>query len=236
MKSAEAVATDKEIGERLRVARVNAGFETAADAARAMDIPYGTYAGHENGHRGLRSRIEDYGRRFGVTADWLLTGVTKRQDANAPKTYDSPNVRAGSRVPIIDRGPTIPLYGHAVGGQDGEFVLNGNKLDDILAPPSLSRVNGAYAVTVAGESMEPRYLDGETIFVDPERRVIRGDFVVAQVKHPDGEGNPPLAYIKRFLRRNAGELVLEQYNPPKELRFANEDVVSVHFIVASQVR
>ena len=115
-------------------------------------------------------------------------------------------------------------------GPTGNFILNGNKLDDILAPPGLSPVRGAYAVTCAGESMEPRYFDGETVFVDPMRRVRRGDFVVAQIANPN-EGNPPLAYIKRFVRHNDAELILEQFNPAKELRFPHDTVVSVHYIV-----
>jgi phage repressor protein C with HTH and peptisase S24 domain len=124
----------------------------------------------------------------------------------------------------------IPLYGHAVGGVDGEFVLNGNILDHILAPPGLSMARGAYAVTCAGESMEPRYFDGETVFVDPVTRVRRGDFVVAQIRN-DNEGSAPLAFIKRFVRHNDKELVLEQFNPSKELHFKHDDVVSVHYIV-----
>lgn len=68
------MATDKEIGERLKAARIAAGFTTAADAATALGIKYPTYAGHENGSRGLRSSLEQYGRRYRVTMDWLLTG------------------------------------------------------------------------------------------------------------------------------------------------------------------
>lgn len=45
------------------------------------------------------------------------------------------------------------------------------------------------------------------------------------------EGNPPLAYIKRFVRHNDAELILEQFNPAKELRFPHDTVVSVHYIV-----
>jgi phage repressor protein C with HTH and peptisase S24 domain len=124
----------------------------------------------------------------------------------------------------------IPLYGHAVGGVDGEFVLNGNVLDHILAPPGLSMARGSYAVTCAGESMEPRYFDGETVFVDPVMRVRKGDFVVAQIQNPD-ESAPPLAFIKRFIRHNDAELILAQFNPAKELRFPHSQVVSVHYIV-----
>jgi SOS-response transcriptional repressor LexA len=128
-------------------------------------------------------------------------------------------------------GVTIPLYGQAVGGVDGEFFMNeGNKLSDVTAPPGLESVSGAYAVTVSSDSMEPRYYDGEVVFVHPKRRPVRGDFVVAQIHNPN-EGSPPLAYVKRLVRYTEGGLILEQFNPPKELRFEHRAVISVHVIV-----
>lgn len=147
---------------------------------------------------------------------------------NASKERELPN--AIVRDKLSGEAEYIPLYGHAVGGVDGEFILNGNVLDHILAPPGLSMARGAYAVTCAGESMEPRYFDGETVFVDPVMRVRKGDFVVAQIKNMN-EGSAPLAFIKRFVRHNDAELILEQFNPAKELRFPHADVVSVHYIV-----
>jgi phage repressor protein C with HTH and peptisase S24 domain len=125
---------------------------------------------------------------------------------------------------------TVPAYGHARGGKDGQFVLNGNKVADVLAPPALSSVPDAYAVYVAGNSMEPRYFPGEVVFVHPRLPVRRGDFVVAQIAA--GEGEPPLAYVKRFLSRNdGGNLRLEQLNPKKTLTFPDAIVVSVHRII-----
>jgi phage repressor protein C with HTH and peptisase S24 domain len=59
--------------------------------------------------------------------------------------------------------------------------------------------------------------------------VRRGDFVVAQVQ--EEENGPVLAYVKRFLRWNAEELILTQYNPEKELAFVSRNVKSVHLVV-----
>ncbi|MGY2995479.1 S24 family peptidase [Mesorhizobium sp. URHB0026] len=122
----------------------------------------------------------------------------------------------------------IPVYGSAVGGVDGEFAMNGGILYEVAAPPVLTNVSGAYAVQISGESMEPRYFDGEVVFVNPHRRVVKGDFVIAQIKVE--EDGPPLAFVKRFVRHNAVELVLQQYNPAKEIRFPHDQVESVHFI------
>ncbi|CAM1630643.1 Peptidase S24/S26A/S26B/S26C [Bartonella apihabitans] len=70
---------NKEIGNRLKAARKAAGFLSATEAATALGMKYRTYAGHENGNRGIsRNTLELYAKRFGVTTDWLLSG---RKDA-----------------------------------------------------------------------------------------------------------------------------------------------------------
>ena len=140
--------------------------------------------------------------------------------------FTFPNATIGDR--IVGEHTRIPVYGQAVGGVDGEFVMNGMALYDVMAPPILTGVSGAYAVSVSGDSMYPRYEDGEICFVDPKRRVKKGDYVIAQVRIE--EEGPLLAYVKKFIRHNAAELVLEQFNPPKEIRFPASQVVSVHFI------
>lgn len=137
-----------------------------------------------------------------------------------------PNAEVSGEVQIATR---IPVYGQAVGGRDGEFILNGNKVADILAPPSLSRIAGAYAVYVIGDSMEPRYFAGEMVFVNPRLPISKGAFVVAQIAIGDEE--VPHAYVKRFVSSDARRLRLEQYNPSKILEFPAASVVSVHRVI-----
>jgi phage repressor protein C with HTH and peptisase S24 domain len=137
-----------------------------------------------------------------------------------------PNAEISGEVQIATR---IPVYGQAVGGRDGEFILNGNQISDILAPPSLSRVADAYAVYVVGDSMEPRYFAGEMVFVNPRLPISKGAFVVAQIAIGDDE--IPHAYVKRFVSSDARRLRLEQYNPSKILEFPAASVVSVHRVI-----
>jgi phage repressor protein C with HTH and peptisase S24 domain len=125
----------------------------------------------------------------------------------------------------------IPVYGHAVGGKEGEFVLKGNQVSEVLAPPNLSQVPDAYAVYVVGDFMEPRYFAGETIFVNPRLPISRGAFVVAQISK--GQEAEPRAYIKRFLSQDAKRLRLEQYSPKRILEFPASAVVAIHRIVMS---
>jgi len=63
------------MGERLRKARMAAGFKSAKAAADRMGISGSTYAAHENGQNEFDATAAAiYGRAFGVTASWLLTG------------------------------------------------------------------------------------------------------------------------------------------------------------------
>ena len=174
----------------------------------------------------------EHNRNISVLNNEILVANRQSPQSNtaesgAPAQTLPANARLGEELP--DTHVKVPVYGQAVGGVDGEFVMNGNRLEDVFSPPSLSSVTGAYAVYVAGESMEPRYFDGEIVFVNPLKRARRGDFVVAQVQAE--EHGPVLAYVKRFVRWNAEELVLAQYNPEKELRFPAGQVISVHLVV-----
>ena len=125
----------------------------------------------------------------------------------------------------------IPVYGQAVGGKDGEFILSGNEVSEVLAPPAVSQSPDAYAVYVVGDSMEPRYFAGETVFVNPRLPISRGAFVVAQIT--SGQDAAPRAYVKRFVSQDTRRLRLEQFNPKKVLEFPISTVVSVHRIVMS---
>lgn len=222
------MAEDKEIAGRIRSVRKARGGLTQQEFADKLGRT--TRGAVGNWERGLGIKTENLraiADKFSVSLEWLANGRGS-MDAYAPNNLnESSNAIVGDKLPPVNN--TIPLYGHAVGGEDGEFVLNGQELDNITAPPGLSGNKGAYAVTVAGTSMEPRYEDGETVYVDPNKRVVKNNYVVAQIQL--AEDGPILAYIKRFVSHNSKELVLEQFNPPKVLRFPHECVVSVHYIV-----
>ena len=241
---------------RLRFAREQAGYASASDAARAMGVEEPTYLGHENGSRGLSRAGQRYAKFFRVSLDWLLAGRGEFR-LSGGDSYIAPALRSDTGSFKVDGGEVrfatafhssgaapprnaelagpahigaaIPAYGQAVGGKDGEFILNGNRIADVLAPPSLQGVPDAYAVYVVGDSMEPRYFAGEAVFVNPRLPVRRGDFVVAQIAVEEGE--PPHAYIKRFVAREARSLKLEQFNPKKTLEFPMSRVISVHRII-----
>jgi len=178
--------------------------------------------------RGVPSRLPEEVR--GRVAEILEIDERQLKDVGVKSLppAPAPNATLGGGVRIAT---WIPVYGHAVGGKDGEFILNGNKVTEVLAPASLSSIPDAYAVYVVGDSMEPRYFAGETVFVNPRLPISRGAFVVAQISA--GADGAPHAYVKRFVSQDARRLRLEQYHPKKILEFPTAKVVSVHRIIMS---
>lgn len=81
------MSDNQEIGKRLAEAREGLNI-SRSDAAKAFNVPYQTYAAHENGNRGIpRDALEKYARKFGVSVDWLLTGKGK-----PPKSRHRPDL------------------------------------------------------------------------------------------------------------------------------------------------
>lgn len=132
------------VADRLKWARKKAGFDTPTEAARAHEWPVSTYLGHENGDRiPSREAAKRYARAFRVRWDWLLEGggSPTGKPATAPVLG---YVGAGAQVFPVDDFP------------------QGGGLDEVDLPPGAPV--GAVAVIARGDSMYPRYFDGERLF------------------------------------------------------------------------
>lgn len=145
-----------------------------------------------------------------------------------------PNVSAPFSVPELPPRQ-IPVYGVAIGGDDGRMKFNGERLDMVGCPPELRNVANAYAVYVSGESMVPSFKPGQTAWVNPNITARPGDDVVVQVA-PEHEGDAPEGFIKELVRKTPSKLILKQYNPDKSIEFALDDVVSIHVVVFASRR
>lgn len=175
-------------------------------------------------NRGSPKKLPEDKRR--ALAELLSVDETELGGPTGTASVRLPNARIGGPVQL---GGVIPVYGHAVGGSDGEFILNGNQIGELAVPPVLAGVPDAYAVYVVGDSMEDRYHAGEAVYVNPRMPLRRGDYVVAQIAAD--EGAAPYAYVKKFIGWTTKTLRLEQLNPKRSLEFPKSRVVSVHRIV-----
>lgn len=125
----------------------------------------------------------------------------------------------------------IPLIGLAQAGSSGFFDDGGYPAGagwDEVELPTTADLN-AYALAVAGNSMEPVYRDGDSIIVSPAAPVRVGDRVVAR----SAEG---AVMAKLLTRRTSSKIELTSLNPAFPLlSFAVNEIVWMHRIIwASQ--
>ncbi|MCY3753126.1 MAG: helix-turn-helix transcriptional regulator [Alphaproteobacteria bacterium] len=106
---------------------------------------------------------------------------------------------------------TIPVIGHAQAGVHGYFDDAGYPVGagwDEVAFPDLGDPN-AYALEIAGDSMEPVYRDGDIVVVSPAASLRRGDRVVARTR--EGE-----VLAKWLGRLGARRIELHSFNSAHE--------------------
>ncbi|TYO91452.1 helix-turn-helix protein [Oceanicella actignis] len=174
-----------EPSERLRLARERAGFETAAEAARRFGWQIVTYRHHENGTRGFRRPDAlKYARAFRVSPEWLLFGTGGPEKKSVPLVG---YVGAGAEIFTLDEG---------VGA-----------LDEVDPPPGIGPE--AVAVRVRGDSMWPRYMDGDVLIYDRHAPLDRVDGRECVVALPDGR-----RFVKIVRRNPDGTFTLESWNAP----------------------
>jgi phage repressor protein C with HTH and peptisase S24 domain len=108
-------------------------------------------------------------------------------------------------------------------------------LDHVARPASLARDNEAYALTVIGDSMYPRFRPGRRVIVSPRAPVSIGDDVVVQLKGGAGEGEfrerVSTVLIKELVRRSATFIELRQFNPDVTFRVEQDRVAAIHKVV-----
>lgn len=73
-----------DMADRIRRARIAAGFDTATEAAERLGMKPHAYRHYESGYRTPpTSRLADMARAFRVDMDWLVSGKGGQSDASA---------------------------------------------------------------------------------------------------------------------------------------------------------
>jgi SOS-response transcriptional repressor LexA len=79
---------------------------------------------------------------------------------------------------------TVPIVSLVQAGDFGETVdpyPAGDGSGQLLCPVNCGP--GTFALKVQGESMEPRYHDGDIIFVDPDKSAVHGSYVIVRLEN-----------------------------------------------------
>lgn len=159
-----------------------------------------------------------------IAAIRKVVGDSNHEPAPLPIDTEMPRILK-SKVGVLGLDD-LPVLGHGEGGKDGLFFDNGEVRQYVPRPATLLRVNQAYAIFMHGHSMEPRFREGELLYVNPHRPPSQGDDVVIEMT--DGRG-----FVKRLVRRTTKTVYVQQFNPAKEIEFPAGDIKNIHLIVGT---
>ena len=180
----------QDIHDRLKEARRQAGYASATEAARAFGWTVSSYLGYENGDR---EPGKEMARRiagaYRVSLEWLLTGKEPRVSSDRSVLTIVGKIGAGGLVDV-----------------EADQAVS-EQIETVIPLPS-----GAIGFEVTGDSMWPRYDEGDVIVCVergmPLEQIPDGE--EAAVRTADG-----MRYLKRLLRADVeGLFNLESHNAP----------------------
>ena len=179
--------------DRLRQARIAAGFERATDAAERFGWNANTYKSNENGAAPFSfKKAKDYAKAFGVRAEWLY-------DAAGPmKAADEATVR---------------VIGRAGADTEGRLIHSDADQTFDRAPARPGATTEEVAVEIVGDSMRAIADDGALLYFRDQRNPPSPDMIgfYCIVELEDGR-----VLFKRLLRGSEPDtFMLESlYGPP----------------------
>ena len=144
-----------------------------------------------------------------------------------------------SRAPGWRPAPVapIPLYSTAIGGEYGgqiemAAIDDSAVVEHLRRPESLAGDDQAYALTIVGDSLWPRFRPGRRVIVSPKAPVAIGDDVVVRLGRAEDLGRRPgRALIKELIRRTAGFIELRQFSPDISFRVEAGEIAAIHKVM-----
>lgn len=147
--------------------------------------------------------VEDISAAFQVGGSRLLRGLN---DAGVRKVAEFADILRASglfdTVAGVAGARVLPLYAMAVSAGTGQF-LDESDYESVEVGPEVPR-SADFGVRVAGDSMEPRYVSGQTVWIHRQQTLSAGETGV--FLYDDN------AYLK-VLRMDAGGVRLHSLNP-----------------------
>lgn len=161
--------------ERLREARISAGFRHATDFAKAYGLSETTYRSHENGTRNIPIHTaKNYAALLGCDYMWLFDGAGT-QPAE-PEMEKARSLRRAAEDFVF-----LPVYDVSASAGNGMAVHSEHIIHhaafrrDWLKHITDAPADKLAVINVAGDSMEPTLHHGDTVLVDMTQKYPRAD-------------------------------------------------------------
>ena len=175
----------------------------------------------------VRTTVQEY--RAPASSDLIPTGT-----ANPDLARDIPvlGTAEGAAEPVGSAGNGAA---HAATVEAMQLLVS-EVIERKARPSSLARRRDIYALYISGESMEPRFEQGELVYVDPKRPPSIGDYVIVQLRDASGEEHVDpdtvvRVLVKRLVKRRADAWEFEQFNPALRFTLPAAAIARIHRIM-----
>lgn len=125
----------------------------------------------------------------------------------------------------------VPVLGTGMGGEEGDFILNGEIVEYVRRPPGIMNAANVFAIWLTGDSMSPRFSPGDLLYIHPGRQPRIGDDVLIELRQTVDGSRP--AFVKRLVKRTETEIVVEQFNPPSTFSLDPRAVQHIYRILTT---
>jgi len=176
--------------------------------AKKLNVAQSTVGGWESGVREpgheTTSKIADF---FGVTIDFLLGDDVQYKATQPESSLEEKGLKRGIKIPVLGRVTAgFPAYAC-------EEILDYEEITQEMAA-----TGEFFALQIRGDSMEPRFIEGDVVIIKSQPDVENGEIAIILVNGDD-------ATIKKVSKHRDG-ISLIPFNPVYSPIFYSKQEIS----------
>lgn len=164
-------------------------------------------------------------------------------DTQQSVSGDAPGRFGDHRPTWIPRAlPPLPLIASNLGGEWGDpgnrveltEIRPGELIDRLPRPASLAGDRDAYALTIVGRAMWPRFRTGSRVAVSPRSPVVIGDDILVRLRSTV-DASVEQVLIMQLVNRSVSTFELRQFSPHEKIHVETAEVDAIFKIVGELI-
>lgn len=189
---------------------------SAAELSRALGINEGTVSQYKKGlYEPKQKRTQEIARILNVSIAWLMGADIPMRPYEFPLTVNSNK-----------KSTQIPVLGRVAAGYPMEAVENIIDYEEISE--AMASTEEYFALQVKGDSMLPRFTDGDVVIVRKQEDVESGDIAIMLV-------NGDEATIKKVQKFEGGINLIPSNTAYDVLTYTKEEILSLPVVCLGKV-
>ncbi len=187
-------------GKKVRLLRVAMGLNQS-EFARLMGFTKNTVGSVEAGGKPserFKQQVEALEKMEALSESGEKSNFVPMPERRRDVPLADPNT-TGEIIPVR----WIPLIASAQAGEATDYEELAKHMQKLV--PSVSDDPMAFAITIAGDSQEPRYHDGDVATVTPSKPLRQNDLVIARIRDQGA--------VFKLYTRHGDTIKFSSYNP-----------------------